>query len=84
MIEKLIETYGSEKAWDIMAYIRMITMGNLAGNTFDTFFSRLRGAPALDSTPINEMATLALLIFGTIPFSIAVMAKRLFNRDRRK
>jgi len=83
MIEKLIKTYGPEKARDIMAYIRMITVGNLVGNTFDAFISRLRGAPAPDSRPVNELATLALLVFGTIPFSLAVMVKRLF-KDRRR
>lgn len=35
--QKLVDCYGPAGARDILAYIRMITFGNLLGNTFDYF-----------------------------------------------
>ena len=43
MMQKLVETYGPEKARDILAHIRMITLGNLSGNTLDYFLFDLDG-----------------------------------------
>ncbi len=42
--------YGRERARDILHYIQMITIGNLAGNTLDAFRSRLSGHP-VDNGP---------------------------------
>ena len=39
----LQEKYGSRVAQDIVLYIRLITIGNLVGNTFDHFLARFRG-----------------------------------------
>jgi AhpD family alkylhydroperoxidase len=76
MVQRLVETYGPEKARDIQAYIRMITMGNLTGNTFDALLSRLRGRPARDSSLGSEMATLALLGIGTPLLGMGMLVKR--------
>lgn len=43
--QKLFSHYGEEKANDIILFIKIITIGNLLGNTFDAFESRLRGLP---------------------------------------
>lgn len=40
---RLADYYGEETARDIMAYIRMIMMGNLLGNTSDYLIYRLTG-----------------------------------------
>lgn len=56
--QRLVDVYGPEAAQDILAYIRMIMIGNLLGNTFDAFFSRLRGRPAQTSTALDEVAVL--------------------------
>ncbi len=37
--------YGRERATDILHYIQLITIGNLAGNTLDAFRSHLSGHP---------------------------------------
>lgn len=50
----LMEHYGSEKARQIQVVIRMIFFGNLSGNTFDAFLSRLKGVRAPDSSPVFE------------------------------
>lgn len=39
--QRLVDFYGPEMARDIQAYIRMIMIGNLAGNTFDWLLYRL-------------------------------------------
>jgi AhpD family alkylhydroperoxidase len=54
MKEKLVAAYGEKKADQIQTVIRMITFGNLSGNTFDAFLSRLRGVKAEGSSPIFE------------------------------
>jgi AhpD family alkylhydroperoxidase len=56
--QRLQETYGPETARDIMAYIRMIMMGNLLGNTFDALLSRLARRPAAGSSLGQELGVL--------------------------
>ena len=75
--KRLIEYYGEQKANDIMAYIRMITFGNLMGNTFDAFLSRLRGNPASGSSTLSELAILGLSVVGFIPFGLAMAFRML-------
>ena len=77
MMQKLVETYGPEKARDILAHIRMITLGNLSGNTFDALLSRLRGHPAEGSSLGNELATLALLVLGTPVLALGIIVKEI-------
>jgi AhpD family alkylhydroperoxidase len=62
---KLVDTYGLESARDILAYLRMITFGNLLGNTFDALLSRLAFKPARGSSLLSELGVLlgALTIF---------------------
>ncbi len=55
---RLVETYGVEAANDVLTYIRMITLGNLLGNTFDALLSRLRGRPAPESSLGQELGVL--------------------------
>lgn len=51
----LVDTYGLQTARDVMAYVRMITMGNLLGNTFDALLSRLQQRPAAHSSLKQEL-----------------------------
>jgi AhpD family alkylhydroperoxidase len=71
MTEKLIAEYGPEKAEEIQTVIRMITFGNLSGNTFDAFLSRLKGAKAEESSPVFEFV---FFIFGA-PFLLPILPK---------
>jgi AhpD family alkylhydroperoxidase len=73
----LAETYGKRIAEGILFRIRMITLGNLMGNTFDALLSRLRGHPAEHSSVLNEMTVLLLLAVGMPIMGLGLMAKRL-------
>lgn len=54
MNDKLVEFYGPETASHIILMIRMIFFGNLSGNTFDAFLSRLKGNKVENSNVIFE------------------------------
>ncbi|HSH27134.1 MAG TPA: carboxymuconolactone decarboxylase family protein [Wenzhouxiangella sp.] len=56
MMEERLDTfYGDKTADDIMLLIRMIFFGNLLGNTFDAFPSRLKGRKAENSSAVFEL-----------------------------
>jgi len=67
--QRLQDFYGEQTARDILAYLRMITLGNLAGNTLDAFLSRLKGKPAVESSFWGELSVL-LGAFVVIPYEI--------------
>jgi len=73
--QRLVEYYGPETARDIQAYLRMITFGNLFGNTFDALLNRLTGKPAPGSRLRDELGVL-LGVFFVMPFQ---MLKRRFS-----
>jgi hypothetical protein len=62
--ERLATYYGAETANDILAYLRMITFGNLFGNTFDALLSRITGKPAPGSSLWSELGVLLGAICG--------------------
>lgn len=57
--QRVVDTYGPEAAQDILAYIRMITLGNLYGNTFDALLARLQGRPSPESRLLDELVVVA-------------------------
>lgn len=71
--QRLVDRYGPDGARDIMAYIRMITIGNLLGNTLDAFLSRLTLRPAAHSSLGQELGVL-LGMFIIIPAGLAKRA----------
>ena len=78
--QRLLDYYGAETAQDIQAYLRMITFGNLYGNTFDAFLSRLAWKPAEAGSLWGELGVL-LGVFVLVPIE---MIKHLFhNRSSR-
>ena len=68
--QRMVEVYGEETAQDILAYLRMITFGNLLGNTFDALLSRISGRPAPGSSFLNEISVL-LGVFWLPPSRLA-------------
>lgn len=56
--QKLIQFYGIDGARDILAFIQMITVTNLMGNTFDAFWSRFIGKPSQYSSIWQELGVL--------------------------
>jgi AhpD family alkylhydroperoxidase len=63
MTRKLFDDYGQKTATHIRLIIRMIFFGNLLGNTFDAFLSRVRGVPAENSSLLFEV----IFFFFTAP-----------------
>jgi len=74
--QRLVTYYGEEKAHDILAYLRMITFGNLLGNTFDALLSRMGGKPAAGSSLWGEISVLVGVVW--MPASRLVL--RIFSR----
>jgi len=74
--EKMVSTYGEEGKRHITAYIRMIMMGNLMGNTFDAMLSRIRGRPAADSSIWQELGVL----LGSLVIIPVAMIRRVFSQ----
>jgi AhpD family alkylhydroperoxidase len=65
--KRFMDYYGLHASQDIMNYIRVIAMANLAGNTVDAFLSRLKGRPAKNSNPISEFILFLLFAPVTLP-----------------
>jgi len=67
MTIKLYEYYGDKTAKHIILLIRMIFFGNLMGNTFDAFLSRLKGNKAENSNVIFEFIFFILTALFMVP-----------------
>jgi AhpD family alkylhydroperoxidase len=76
MTARLDEFYGEKTARDIMLLIRVIFFGNLLGNTFDAFPSRLKGQKAENSSALFE------LLFYLATFWLMLPAKWLLRGQR--
>jgi AhpD family alkylhydroperoxidase len=61
--QRVTSYYGEEAANDIITYLRMITFGNLLGNTFDALLSRFSGKPAQGSNLWSELGVLLGVIW---------------------
>ena len=77
-----MDAYGAPTAADILTLIRMITIGNLLGNTFDAFLSRLQGQPNPASTLVDEVAVLGGTALGTLPLAALMGLRMLAGRLR--
>ncbi len=79
MKEKLFEFYGVKTASHIILIIRMIFFGNLSGNTFDAFISRLQGNKAPNSNIIFEFIFFIInapILLPVIPFTRNYRSKK--------
>ncbi|MBU1878793.1 MAG: hypothetical protein KJ734_07575, partial [Chloroflexi bacterium] len=75
--QRLLDTYGPDTARDIMAYIRMITLGNVVGNTFDALLARLTLRPVPGSRFRDEVGILALTVcWAPVVFVKGMMTRR--------
>ncbi|MEO8287019.1 MAG: carboxymuconolactone decarboxylase family protein [Chloroflexota bacterium] len=66
-VRRLRTYYGPAVSRDVLCYIRLITVGNLAGNSVDAFLSRLFGKPARASNPVSELVMFLLFAPFTLP-----------------
>ena len=69
MTDKLVEFYGEKTAYHIYLMIRIIFFGNLSGNTFDAFLSRLKGNRAENSNVIFEL----FFFIINLPFLLPIL-----------
>jgi AhpD family alkylhydroperoxidase len=74
--QRVVTYYGEETAHDILAYLHMITFGNLLGNTFDALLSRIAGKPAAGSSLRGELGVL----IGVLWMPPSRLIARLFKR----
>ena len=74
--QRVVDSYGPDTARDIAVYVRMITLGNLYGNTFDAFLNRFKGKPAAGSSVWQE---LGVLVGGVVIVPLRII-KRLLSR----
>lgn len=77
LVRKLVEQYGQETAQDLVNYVRLVSIGNLVGNTLDALISRSMGKPNATTTLRNELAILAIFAFGIAPL-MPVLALRAY------
>jgi AhpD family alkylhydroperoxidase len=78
--QRMVTYYGEDIAHDILAYIRMITFGNLLGNTFDALLSRIKGNPAEGSSLGSELSVLLSVVW----MPVYCMALQKFCRKERE
>ncbi len=67
MTARLFDTYGQRTAKHIMLVIRMISFGNLLGNTWDAVLSRFKGRPAPESNVAFELAFVLVTFWFMFP-----------------
>ncbi len=79
LVKNLSEVYGNETAAEIMVRLRQIYWGNLCGNTFKAFTSRLRGVKPENSFWLSELIIflVVLPLFG--PISLLMKKKAALN-----
>lgn len=75
-LARLEATYGPEMARDILAYIRMITIGNVYGDTFDSFQQRLHGRPTPQSSLTREFS----ILVGSLAVVPVILARQGIRR----
>lgn len=71
-VARLESVYGAETSRDILAFIRMITVGNVYGNAFDALLQRLRRRPVPGSSLSREVGIVA----GAIVVAPALLARQ--------
>lgn len=74
MLEQLKDAYGEVLASDIITFIREIQFGNLSGNTFEAFLSRLKGDAAPESSWLFEACffLVSLPILGPLHLAMKI------------
>jgi len=80
--EKLIETYGKIKAFDILAITRMIMLGNVIGIPFSAFMNRLKGKPTESSHLAYELSMMVLPVLFLPISAIHILISELFRIPR--
>ena len=70
--QRVMDTYGKEKAETILAFIKVIMMGNVYGIAVSALLNRLKGKPVKKSNFLHELG----IIFGVIIFIPVLFVKK--------
>lgn len=79
MTQKLTDHYGNSTAGHILFFIRMISFGNLFGNTWDSVISRFKGKPADKGSLVFEIVFFIASFWFMIP--IMIVSKKSRNKN---
>jgi AhpD family alkylhydroperoxidase len=79
----LLESYGRDQAVAILAFIRIIMLGNAYGNSLGALQERLKGTPAPGSTLSGELLLLSSIIPVTLLLLIWQLVRVVFPPYRR-
>ena len=75
-LENLRQFYSDAQAAEILAYVRVITLGSLTGNTVDAFLDRFRGRGREDSRGlIVVFEGVVTLVAAPVVLVLALLAK---------
>jgi AhpD family alkylhydroperoxidase len=72
----LTASYSSREREDLDTVVRVMTLANLTGNTFEAFLSRLRGAPVPGSRLPNEFVLASSYVLGMVPVALMLSVRR--------
>ena len=78
LVNNLFKVYGNETAAEILVKLRIIYFGNLCGNTFEAFLSRLKGEKPENSFWLSE-----LIIFLIVSPLYGLISLLMRNNERR-
>jgi len=70
--QRVLETYQEEKAQEILAFIKVIMMGNVYGIAASALLNRLKGKPLKNSIFLHELG----IILGVVVFLPILFFKR--------
>lgn len=76
LVKDLFEVYGDKAAYEILLKLRLIYFGNLCGNTFEGFLSRLKGTKPDNSFWLSELIIFLLISPMYVPLAM------LMNNDK--
>ena len=74
--QRVVEICGPNTARDLMVWIRLISLANLWGNTFDVLMSRIGGHPVSDSNLWQELG----VVLGWVVIVPTCAARLPFHR----
>lgn len=77
LLNNLFEVYGEKTANDILLRLRLIYFGNLCGNTFKAFLSRLKGERQEGSFWLTELVVFFILLPLLGPIALLMKKERL-------
>ncbi len=80
-LAQLRDYYGTQKADDMLAFLRMIFFANVAGNTFDSFLARLRGQGAPEGNLISEWLVFQVAAPILLPVLVVLTLRRLIANE---